>query len=232
MPIMGYSDFLQALNDAGFSMAGGKRDAVYSILSWGWGEDAPYETPVSWFSGDAETDPWEWRIRVLDEKQGISYGKVFFRTAGFITRAWAPRFLAVRRGRQTFAEAYQAGVISHYAKRIYEAIEANGEMPVHILKPVIGFVREDKSAFDRALVDLQMKMYITTSGSQQRISEKGEPYSWPSSSFCTTEAFWGDAVCNRAANLDPKAAEAEIAERVFALNPKADAKKVLRFIRG
>ena len=31
---------------------------------------------------DPETDPWEWRIRVLDERDDIAYAKLFYKKSG------------------------------------------------------------------------------------------------------------------------------------------------------
>lgn len=41
------------------------------MISWNWNETPSYDTPVRWHTGDPETDPWEWRIRVLDERDDI-----------------------------------------------------------------------------------------------------------------------------------------------------------------
>ena len=227
-----YKDFVRALMAAGFSAGSCDVTSGFSLLTWGWAAESPYETPVQWHSGNPETDPWEWRMRVLEEEQGIAYGKGFLRKTGYMTREWAPYFIAARRGGQSLAEAYEDGTISHYAKRIYDVMAAQGAMPVHELKPQIGFVRDDKSAFDRALIELQMRMYITVCGRKQRVSMKGEEHGWASTAFCTMEEFWGDEVFVQADALDPKEAEAALVSRVRELNPLVDAKKARKFILG
>jgi hypothetical protein len=95
--ILGYNDFVNSLLDAGFSMGGGNSEGIFSVVSWSWNEAPPYDTPVRWHTGDPETDPWEWRIRVLDERDDIAYAKLFFKKSGYITKEWYPYFLAVRR---------------------------------------------------------------------------------------------------------------------------------------
>lgn len=82
-----------------------------------------------------------------------------FRKSGFITRDWYPLFLAVRRGDRSFEEQYLAGHISHDAKRIYEILAGGESLPVHDLKQSAGFGPGGQSAFDRALVELQMGLY-------------------------------------------------------------------------
>ena len=97
--ILNYAGFVEALLQAGFSMGGGNDEGIFALIPWNWEETPPYPTPVRWHTGDAETDPWEWRMRVLDERTDVSYSKVFFKKNGFITRDWAPYFLSARRGK-------------------------------------------------------------------------------------------------------------------------------------
>ena len=113
--IRNYNDFLETLLDAGFAMGGGNDEGIYATIRWNWNEPPPYDTPIAWHTGDPETDPWEWRTRVLDEGRGIAYAKLFFKKSGFITKAWYPYFLAARRNGKTFTEAYEDGTISHFA---------------------------------------------------------------------------------------------------------------------
>ena len=91
-PIACFSDFCSALEEIGFTIAGGNGEGIFTLCD--------YFTPeIAWHTEDRERDPWEWRMRVLDERQDIAYAKVFFGKSGYITRAWYPCFLAVRRGR-------------------------------------------------------------------------------------------------------------------------------------
>ena len=77
--IKNYNDFINALLNAGFSGAiGGKDDGVFGLFRYGWG--AEDESSIHWHTGDPETDPWEWRMRVLNERSDIAYSKVFFRS--------------------------------------------------------------------------------------------------------------------------------------------------------
>lgn len=227
-----YSDFLCALREAGFSMGGGNSEGVYAAIPWSWNEEPPYATPVRWHTGDPDTDPWEWRMRVLDEQCDIAYGKIFFKKSGFITKEWYPYFLAVRRDGMSFDEAYLSGVISRYEKRIYDAVREHETLPLEAVKRVGGFGKDEKSAFDRALTELQMKMYLTMCGSRQKISQMGMEYGWSSTVFCTTEQYFGEEVFMEAAKLDKEQAAEKIAKQAFRLNPEAQPKKVMKFIQG
>lgn len=91
--ILCYQDFLAALQKAGFSMGGGNDEGIYSIISWDWNQAPPYPTPVCWHTGDPETDPWEWRMRVLEERNDIAYAKLFFKRADILPRNGSPTFL-------------------------------------------------------------------------------------------------------------------------------------------
>jgi len=228
-----YDDFVEILLDAGFSMAGGSTDGIYAIIDWGWNETPPYETPIAWHTDDPETDPWEWRMRVLEERSDVAYAKLFFKKTGFITRAWYPYFLAARREGLTFDEAYDDGTISHAAKRIYDVVADNGALPTHIIKQLAGFSREDKSSFDKALTELQMKMHLTMCGKQFR-SEKlaVSNNAWASTVMTTTERFFGEAVFEEADRISKKTAIEKIREQVLKLNPSAQDKKISKFIFG
>ena len=229
--IRNYNDFIAALLKAGFSGAiGGKDDGVFGLFRYGWG--AEEETGIHWHTGDPDTDPWQWRMRVLSERNDIAYSKVFFKKAGYITKEWYPYFLAARRGGKTFEEEYYNGNISRFAKRIYDAVSENERLPVDEIKRIAGFSREDKSKFDNALTELQMKMYLTMCGLQQKISLKGEEYGWSSMVFCTTELFWGEDIFDKAANIGDGEAVEAITERIYKLNPSAIEKKIEKFIKG
>ena len=232
MEIKSYSDFITALLSAGFSTGGGSAEGVFSIIPWNWLESAPYETPVRWHTGDNETDPWQWRERVLDERNDIAYGKLFNRKSGYITREWYPYFFAVRRGARTFDEDYEDGLLSQYAKRIYSAIENNGALPVHVIKQLAGFAREEKSRFDSAIIELQMKMYLTVCGRQQKLSTMGLEYGWASTVYCKTEKFFDAELYDEAAGLTPEYAIERITERILELNPAATERNIRRFICG
>jgi hypothetical protein len=229
--IHNWNDFCDKLVKAGFSIFGGNDEGVFGLINFDWLNEPP-NSPIHWHTGDPDTDPWEWRMRVLTERNDIAYGKVFFRKGGFITREWYPYFLAARRGGDTFYDAYEAGNISHYAKRVYETLIENGALPLQEIKMLGGFSKEDKSRFDKALVDLQMGLHITICGQAQKCNKHGEGYGWNSTTLCVTEQFWPEDVFERALNICADEAEAMITERVFQLNQNANQRKLNRFIYG
>ncbi|MCL2425469.1 MAG: hypothetical protein FWD05_03935 [Oscillospiraceae bacterium] len=225
-----YDDFVETLLNAGFSMAYGGSQGIYSIINWSWDDPPPYETKIAFHTGNPETDPWEWRMRVLDERDDIAYAKLFFKKSGFITNEWYPFFLSARRGGLTFDEAYDDGTISHYAKRIYDAVVENEALATHTIKQVAGFSRDEKSSFDKALIELQMKMYLTVCGKQYRSIKAEINNCWASTVMTTTENFFGEDVFEKADSIPQEMAVEKIREQILKLNPSADDKKISKFI--
>ena len=227
-----FNDFTQILLASGFSLGGGNDEGIYAIVDYGW-QEAPPGSPVVWHTGDIETDPWEWRIRVLNERNDAAYSKCFFKKSGYTTQEYYPYFLALRRGGREFEDDYADGLVSHYSKRIYDVIREHGELPLQEIKSHGGFGRDEKSKFDSALTELQMRMYLTICGTRRRMNEKGKEYGWETTMFCTTERFWEHTdVFARAAELDETGAYCAIRGRVLELNPIADEKRIRKFAYG
>jgi len=225
MIINNFNDFTKALLRTGFSVGGPNSEGIFSLCS-SFGED------VQWHTNDLDTDPWEWRIRVLDERNDIAYSKLFFRKSGYITKDWYPYFLAVRRQGNSFDDAYLSGTVSHYAKRVYEVIRQEGALPLHLIKRLGEFSKEDNSRFEGALVELQMKMFLTMCGRARKTSWGGSEYGWPSTVFCITEDFFGKDVFKKAATISKQDAFNKIAQHIHRLNPDAEDKKIYKFING
>ncbi|MDR0445456.1 MAG: hypothetical protein LBH17_00210 [Oscillospiraceae bacterium] len=234
-----FADFVNILRTSGFSVGGGNKSGIYSVVAYDW-LNVPPGTPIIWHTGNPETDPWEWRIRVLNECDDIAYSKCFFNKSGYITREFYPYFLALRRGGRELEDDYADGHISSYARRVYDVVRRCGELPLHEIKRDAGFGREEKSRFDSALTELQTRLYLTICGSQRRRNAQGEEYGWETMTYCTTEQFWqdkargdlSDNVFIKAAELDETEAYDIIRERVLKLNPSAEEKRVRKFAYG
>lgn len=219
-----FNDFSEALLKVGFSCGGLGNDGMFSLEEY-------YADNIQSHTDNPETDPWEWRMRVLNERSDIAYAKLFFRKSGYITREWYPYFLSARRRGETLCDAYESGRLSIYAKRIHEVIEEHGRLPSHHIKRYANFTRADNPKFEKALVELQMKMFITICGAERKISAQGE-YGWSSSVFCLTESFFGEEVFAEADRIPEAEAIDAITQRIYELNPNADRKKVVKFITG
>lgn len=228
--IRNFEDFCCELNDCGFSMGGGNAKGIFALIDYDWTNQDHLDTPVKWHCGDPEVDPWEWRMRVLEERTDIAYSKVFFKTSGFITKDWYPYFYAVRRNGESFEDAYEQGRISHTAKRIYDIVSQN-YIALHEIKTQGGFGKEDKTQFDRAMIELQMSFYITMTGRKQKKNKYGIEYGWNSTVFTTVENFWEE----RGFELPKMNADEsyeKITTQILKLNSSAEAKTIRKFIMG
>lgn len=145
--IHNFNDFLDNLYQAGMSMGGERDEGVFGLCSF-------FGKEICWHMENPDTDPWEWRMRVLHERKDIAYGKFFFKKSGYVTEEWYPYFYRIRRGNRELEEEYAEGNISRYAKRIYDLLLEYRELPLHLLKQYGGFSREDKSKFDSAVTEL------------------------------------------------------------------------------
>lgn len=232
MIVQNYDAFVQILLQNGFSMGGGNDEGIYAVIPFSWNEETLEETPVKWHTGNPDTDPWEWRMRVLNERDDIAYAKIYFKKSGYLTREWAPYFIAARQNDMTFEEAFLSGTISQLAKKLYDIIAAHDRMPLHTLKTLAQIGKEDKTKFENAMTELQMKLYITMCGREQKVSLSGNEYGWSSTVFCTTETFWGEGVFTRAGKINRDEAIQAITDQVLKINPAAEAKKIAKFIKG
>ena len=230
MELKNFNDFCRDMRRCGFSMGGGNAKGIFALVDYDWTNQEELDIPVKWHCGDPEVDPWEWRMRVLEECTDIAYSKVFFKTSGFITKDWYPYFYAVRRNGETFEEAYERGGISHIAKRIYDIVQ-DGYVALHEIKALGGFGKEDKSQFDRAMVELQMGMFITMTGRQQKKNKYGIEYGWNSTVFTTVENFWTERDFE-IPELDADESYEKIRQQILRLNPMAEEKNIRKFIRG
>lgn len=221
-----FHEFCDEIIKCGFSMGGGNPKGIYAVINFDWKTQFP-GCPVQWHTGNPETDPWEWRMRVLEERKDIAYGKFFFGTSGYISKEWFPYFLAVRRQGMTFEEWYEEGMVTHLERQIYDVIKEQGRVALHDLKFFCGITKESASAFDKAVTNLQKRLFITLCGRMPKISKKGEPYGWNSTVFCTVEEFWGEDLFS---DISYEEAYESIKKRILELNPQAQEKNIKKFI--
>ena len=216
--ICGYKDFCAQLRRAGFSMAGDNGEGIFTLCDH-------FGDNIRWHTGDPETDPWSWRMRVLTEEKDIGYGKLFYQKGGYITRDWAPCFLKLRRNGQSYQEVYAEGRMSFLEKNICRLVEDKEEAALHEIKAAFG-----QKGIEAALGRLQTGMFLTISGQTHKLSKDNMPYGWPATTLRLAESFWGSEVMAQAWAMSQKEARERITQQVYALNPKAEKKAVERFL--
>jgi hypothetical protein len=217
--INGYGDFCAMLRMVGFSVGGDNGEGIFALSDY-------FGTGIQWHTGDPETDPWAWRMRVLTEESGIGYGKFFFHKGGYITEEWAPYFIAAKRDHQSYEDVYLSGHMSLMEKSICKYVQEKGEAALHEIKAAVG-----SKGLESSLAKLQTGMFITISGQTMRLSKENVPYGWPVTTFRLTDHFWAPDVMEKAYALSASEARERITLHVRKLNPNVEPKALERFLR-
>lgn len=220
-----FDDFVDDLLEAGVSVGCGSDEGVFALSRL-------YGGSIRWHTGEPDTDPWEWRMRVLEERSDIAYAKLFFGKSGFITKELYPYFLAARRGRETAEEQYERGALPRMAKRVYDLFDTRDALATHEIKPLLSISRDEKGAFERAMTQLQADMLLTMCGRRRKRALTGMEYGWNSTVFCRADAFFDGDVMQKAAAISRDEAEETLRARILSLRPGADEKKIRKMIFG
>ncbi len=215
-----YVHFLEALNDLGFLPLSRNLADFPNVGAMTDGSQ--------WFTDDPDTDPWQWKTRLVDERAG-AFGKLLGGRPSFISREWYPFFLAARRGGESFEDAYEEGRMSRECQRIMALLEEGRPLAVHEIKLLAGFDKDSQSRFEGALTTLQMGFFITVSGAVRKTTLLGQPYGWPGTQYQAVEAWaWPEAL-ERAAAMQPQEAAQRIVERVRHIKPEVGEKMARKF---
>jgi len=182
----------------------------------------------AWHTNEV-TDPWLWRKRIADEKKA-AYGKVFDKKPGFVSLACFPYFLALRRGEATVADLYSAGKLSHMAKAVYELFRTQGEIAAHDIMPLLNAGRDKRTAVENALIELQMRLFLTTRGAVRKTNARGEEHGWPSVVYTTVENWAQPEILRQTQAISPHEARLELLAKVKQAAPDANEKQVLKLI--
>lgn len=218
-----YKDFDDQIQAIGFCLMGGNNEGIFTL-------DELYTKNIECHTGDVEHDPWIWRMRSITEKDDMSYGKVFLKKSGWISRAWLPYFVAVRRHGRTMRSLFLDGLMTQMDKKVYDLIESSQTISLAEILDTLG--RENKTEINKSMVNLQMLLFITTYGETYKISKEGKPYGWPVMVFSTIEEKFGEAIEDEIFNIEYEDAYDKIKNHIKLLNPTADDKKIKRFIKA
>lgn len=172
-----YDDFLQKLEQYGV-LSLTREDALPSLDTW--------ISPGQWFTGNPQTDPWEFRIRVPRERVGL-YGCHLGSKKVFISKVIAPVLLAACEPEEDLYVLYRAGAVEPVTYRLYELFSQKHLMTTSVLRQELGLREKKASLADRAVEQLQSMGYITIVDCVQKRSKVGEPYGWPVNLYQWTE---------------------------------------------
>lgn len=192
-------------------------------------EERTIET--AWWTGDAKTDPWEWRI-LLSSNPEVAYGKFFDKKAGFIHRDFFPLFANYRRNGYDYDSLYDDGLASFRSKKIMDAFGLNDEavgkeMMGNELKEIAGFGKDsEEKNFNGVLTDLQMQTYLIMSSFKQRKNKKGEDYGWHIAVMGTPETKWGYDYITSCYTEEPSVSWNRIVEQINRFFSNADESQI------
>ena len=192
-----------------------------------------------WWTGDRDTDPWEWREEIAGQHR-IAYGKFFGGRAGFISHEWLPRFANARRLGWDFDGKWQDGRASVREKAIMsffvnpeseDAPEFTGASILSTdLKIRAGFGKGGEKNYPGILTSLQMQLYLVIGGFQRRVNKRGEAFGMPVSVLMAPESIWGYEHMTSAYCEDPLSSLQAIVDHARLLFPCTDEKAVHKLI--
>ena len=188
--------------------------------------------PENWWSGDPESDPWEWREIIAGSGQ-VAYGKFFDKKAGFISRDWFPYFANHRRDGYDFDALWDDEKASMRQKKIMDLFaeeNADAELYSFEVKQNAGFGKDGEKNFEGTITDLEMKMYLCMRDFRQRKNKKGEYYGWAIAVYSKPEHLWGYDHVTSAYKENPVQSWKRIAERMKNICPTATEAQIRRVL--
>ncbi len=178
-------------------------------------------SPLFWFTGDPEQDPWLWREAIAETGE-VAYGKFFAGRAGFVSKEWYPYFANARREGYDFDAAWDDERVQRRYKAIMDLLEDGSEQPGFLLKDIAGFGKDGYRNFEGSMTWLQMHTYLVIRRFRCRVSGRGRPYGMPIAYYQKPEALWDyESVTNAYSEKPEKSAE-RILRRARERFPKAD----------
>ena len=193
----------------------------------------------SWWTGDAEQDPWVWREIIAGSRQ-VAYGKFFGGKAGFISVEWLPYFANFRRDGYDFDARWEDGLASRREKSVMDLLTGRDEdgdiiyPEIRILstdlKKQAGFGKEGAKNFPGIVSGLQMQTYLVITDFTRRKNKKGAEYGMPVSILQPPEAVWGYEAVTKAYGEQPSESWGRIMDRVRTAFPGSDDSEIIKLI--
>ena len=186
----------------------------------------------SWWTGDIESDPWEWR-KIIAGNGKIAYGKFFDRKAGFISREWLPAFANYRRDGYDFDARWDdelAGIRSKKIMDLFAEENADREMYSFEIKKQAGFGGSGEKNFEGEITRLQMQTYLCVRDFRRRKNKDGDEYGWGIAVYCLPEHIWGYDFVTGQYSEDLKDSALKILRRVNELYPDAPERALVKVL--
>ena len=187
-------------------------------------------SPLFWFTGDPEQDPWEWR-EIIPATGEVAYGKFFNGKTGFISREWFPYFANARRDGYDFDAAWEDGLVQRRYKAIMDLCEDGGVHPGYELKEAAGFGKEGYKNFDGCIGTLQRQTYLIIRRFERKKNRAGRSYGMAVSCYQKPEELWGYDHVTSAYCEEPEVSAERIYARARELFPEAEEKLLRKVLR-
>lgn len=183
-----------------------------------------------WWSGDADTDPWEWRMSIASGHR-IAYGKIFSGRAGFISEKWLPTFCNARRNGYDFDALWDDELASYRQKRIMDCFGEKEELSSFQLKKMAGFDKNGEKNFEGTICSLQQKIYLVDSDFRRRLNRYGIEYGWHIARYAMPETIWGYDYITSEYSAEPVDSYNKVVRRIRTICPDVS-ESGIRFLAG
>lgn len=218
-----YSDFIGFAEKSGVMAFSGKFLVGFPKLD-------DLTSPTQWHTGDAHTDPWQWKDLAALEKR-LAFGNMLGGHKGFIAKELYPLFYSACRPDGNAEDHYRAGRMKKTVFEVYKLFASGVSLDTSEIRKRMGVTKKDgASAVDSAVVTLQKEFYITICGNRRKISRSGIEYGWPANTYCLVDDWAQDWL---SAPLLPSAdARAQIITHCTALDDRIDSTKLKKLLFG
>lgn len=199
---------LQFINDVGYCFAFKSENSELPCL---WHASCGMRQPL--MPEHTHHDPYisfVWEMKdVLPAEGKIYYGKLLKRRPSMVSLEYLPYFyvLSGRTGaRDEFQKEFLTGRLSGIAREIMEALCDSSPQATRGLKLATGtFTRDERGAFDKAITELQTRMFIV------KVAEQVDPFSFVWAPFAKTFA----PQVRKAKKVSPEMAREKVLARYF-----------------
>ena len=220
-----YSEFIERVNLLGFFPFCGQFLKDFPTLQSETKEE-------QWHTGDAETDPWQWKDRAAENKE-LAFGCILGGYKGFVSKRLYPLFYAACSSRDSVEARYEDGELPRSAWELYQLFADGAVLSTADVRKTLGVTQKAGAGrTDAALKELQKEFVITVCGKKRKVSSKGLEYGWPANTYCLVEN-WAPADWLRGTEkLNPDDARGRILDIGCSIAKQADRKALSGLLFG
>lgn len=221
--IRSYEDFIHRVDELGFLTLSSVLDRLPSLGS--------LTDPSAWHTGNADTDPWQWKDRAAQEKK-LAYACCLGTVKGFIAPRLYPIFYAAFHPSLPMDIRWAEGSVNQTSLAVWTLFEKERLLNTSDIRKKIGVsLKGGANRVEASLDTLQGKFYLTTAGTRQKIAKSGKPYGWPATVFDRVTDWAPEAWLSDIKNWEPRGARELILDVGGAAFPSVDRKALAGLLR-